>query len=202
MVGIDEVGRGAWAGPLAVGAVLIRDVREIPNGLNDSKRLTRRRREGLVAPVAAWAHGVAVGWASAAEIDALGIRIALAVASRRALAGLPLGKGDRPLILVDGPLDLLSMPEGAAGILGDLVIPCAIDDVVPVVGGDGASAVIAAASVVAKVARDEVMRQRDRATPGYGWSRNVGYGTSEHRAALSALGPTEEHRRSWNLPSA
>ena len=200
MVGVDEVGRGAWAGPLAVGAVLVRDVRDIPDGLDDSKRLTRLRREGLVAPLSAWAHGIAVGWVSAAEIDQMGLRVALAMASYRALADLPLRHEDRPLILVDGPLNLLSVPADVGLPPVGSGIPCPVDDVLAVVGGDGVSAVIAAASVIAKVARDDVMRQRDRVLPGYGWSRNVGYGTAEHRAALGALGPSIEHRRSWNLP--
>lgn len=196
VIGVDEVGRGAWAGPLAVGAVLRSGSHDAPAGLDDSKRLSASRREALVEPLRQWAGAVSIGWASAAEIDQWGVRVALGVAARRALSDLLPLAGTHPLVLVDGPLDLLHPPlplaiDPPAG--WGLVVPAAE----PIVGGDHASPSIAAASVLAKVERDAWMCRRDEDIPGYEWSRNKGYGTGGHRRALDRLGPSVEHRRSW-----
>ncbi len=198
VVGVDEVGRGALAGPLAVGAVVVTRPRSAPEGLDDSKALTEREREALEAPLDGWATAWALGWASAQEIDWWGLRTALAVAASRALEGL----GTRPdLCLVDGPVNLLRsslqcpLDAPAPPPLAFADLECR-----PVVRGDATCATIAAASVLAKVARDRLMVELDARYPDYGWRRNKGYGAPEHLAALRRLGPSAEHRRSWRLP--
>lgn len=198
VVGIDEVGRGALAGPLCVGAVVVEADGDPPDGLTDSKLLTAAQRSGLREPLDAWAADWALGWASAKEIDAWGVSTALAVAATRALAGLT----RRPThALVDGPRNLLSPPRGVT--LGGTPPPDPLYDALPttaVVRGDRACASIAAASVLAKVARDELMAALGDRWPGYRWAANKGYGTPEHLAALRRLGPSPHHRLSWRLP--
>ena len=175
VAGVDEVGRGPWAGPVVAGAVRL--TAAPPAGLDDSKRLSRARREALVGPIEAAADW-ALGAASAAEIDRLGLGPATRLAMARAVAGL----GEAPdHLLVDG-----TGPHPWA--------PCPHETIVR---GDSLSASIAAASVLAKVARDRLMAALARRHPGYGWERNVGYGTPAHRAGLAALGVTIHHRRSF-----
>ncbi len=198
VVGVDEVGRGALAGPLAVGAVVVTRPLPAPEGLDDSKALRADEREALEEPLGRWAAAWALGWASAQEIDWWGLRTALAVAASRALGSL----GTRPdLCLVDGPLNLLRSPLGAP-LDAPAPPPLAFADLEcrPVVRGDATCASIAAASVLAKVGRDRLMVELDVAYPDYGWRRNKGYGAPEHLAALRRLGPSVEHRRSWRLP--
>jgi len=198
VVGVDEVGRGALAGPLAVGAVVVtRDV-PVPRGLADSKALTPAQREALVDPIMSWAAAWSLGWASAEEIDRWGLRTALSVAATRALDEL----ATRPnLCLVDGSVNLLRAPlDVALGVPGPPAATYASLECRPVVRGDATCASIAAASVLAKVARDRVMVDLDRAHPAFGWRRNKGYGAPEHLAALRRLGPTALHRRTWHLP--
>lgn len=175
VAGIDEVGRGPWAGPVVACAVVLR--REV-DGLADSKTLAKLKRETLAARleakgVADWALGVA----SVAEIDRLNIREATFLAMRRALARLTV----RPVrALVDGrDAPDLGVPTGA------------------VIAGDGKVAAIAAASIVAKVHRDALMARLAKRYPGYGWRTNVGYGTPEHRSGLERWGVTPHHRRSF-----
>lgn len=174
--GIDEVGRGPWAGPVVAAAVVL-DPRGIPEGLNDSKQLPRRRREELSAALRATA-AVGIGVASVDEIERHNILGASLLAMARAVSALPFVPR---YALVDGnrlPKDL----------------PCPAE---AVVGGDALCLSIAAASVVAKVARDAMMTELAAAHPGYGWATNMGYGTREHAAALDRLGVTIHHRRGF-----
>ncbi|MFI5035909.1 MAG: ribonuclease HII, partial [Acidimicrobiales bacterium] len=196
---VDEVGRGALAGPLTVGAVVVTDDAPPPTGLADSKALTPAQREALVEPIRAWASAWSLGWASAEEVDQWGLRTALAVAATRALANLPT---DPDLCLIDGAVNLLrAAVDQPPGRPAPPALAFATLDCRPIVRGDGACASIAAASVLAKVARDDAMVLLDRDHPAYGWARNKGYGVPEHLAALARLGPTELHRRTWRLPA-
>lgn len=174
--GIDEVGRGPWAGPVVAAAVIL-DPAAIPEGLDDSKRLTALRREALLGELEGCAL-IGIGQATVAEITAMNILQASFLAMRRAVAALP----RRPaLALVDGNM----LPPG---------LPCRTR---AIVGGDGLAVSIAAASVVAKVTRDRMMVALAQQFPGYGWATNMGYGTREHAAGLSRLGVTPHHRRSF-----
>lgn len=191
VVGIDEVGRGALAGPVTVGAVALDRLSPPPAGLADSKRLSPRQRETLVEPLKAWALGWALGSASAAEIDTHGIRGALALAAQRALEQL---SPPPTHALVDGPLNIIAPPSMGPWSDGPFVaLP-----VTTVVRGDQQCATIAAAAILAKVARDALMSALPDA-PRYGWTGNKGYGTLAHRRAIAQFGPTSEHRTSWNL---
>jgi ribonuclease HII len=176
LAGVDEVGRGPLAGPVVAAAVMLPEGAALP-GLADSKRLAPARRAALAAEIALTA-ATGIGVASVAEIDAGDILRAAERAMARALAALGAGAA---ACLVDGN----RTPPG-------LALPARA-----VVGGDGLVAEIAAASIVAKVTRDRMMGELAARHPGYGWERNMGYGTAEHRAALRALGPTPEHRRSF-----
>jgi ribonuclease HII len=176
VAGVDEVGRGALCGPVFAGAVVLGRGFDAA-GLDDSKRLTRRQRETLADRIRSEAEAWALGTAEPREIDRLNILGATHLAMQRALSGLPA----RPdLALVDGlPAKGINVPQRA------------------IVKGDALSVSIAAASIVAKVARDSVMREWDERCPGYGLSRNMGYGSEGHREALRRLGPSEIHRRSF-----
>lgn len=176
VAGVDEVGRGAWAGPVAVCAV-VTDLSRPPAGLTDSKLLTPARRTALVPEITAWAAGIGYGEASHEEIDALGMTEALRRAATRALAGLP----SRPdVVLLDGKHDYLGAPWA---------VRCEIK-------GDLSCVSVAAASVIAKVRRDAYMASLG--FPEYGFADNAGYPSPVHQAALAALGPTEHHRLSWS----
>ena len=197
VVGLDEVGRGALAGPMTVGAVVVSSDAPPPEGLADSKLLSPAQRDALVAPLRAWASAWAVASVSAAEIDEWGLRLALAVAATRALDALAY----RPTVaLVDGSFNLLAAPHdgpfGGAPRLSYAAMPCH-----PLVRGDQRCATIAAASVLAKVHRDRTMVELHEEHPSYGWARNKGYGAPEHLSALRREGPTRWHRHSWRLPS-
>ncbi|MGB0497493.1 MAG: ribonuclease HII [Rubricella sp.] len=174
--GVDEVGRGPWAGPVLACAVIL-DPSRVPAGLNDSKKLSARRREALLPAILAHAD-VGIGRAEVEEIDRIDILAASHLAMCRAIDALAISPATA---LIDGnrlPADL----------------PCTG---VTVVKGDSLSLSIAAASIVAKVLRDREMADLARAFPGYGWERNAGYGTAEHRAGLKSLGVTPHHRRSF-----
>ncbi|MFI5182825.1 MAG: ribonuclease HII [Vicinamibacteria bacterium] len=176
VAGVDEVGRGALCGPVFACAVVLGRGFDSA-GLDDSKRLTRRQREALSERICSEAEAWALGRAEPAEIDRFNILRATHLAMRRALDGLPVRPG---LVLVDGlPALGIEAPQRA------------------IVKGDALSVSIAAASIVAKVARDGVMREWDERFPGYGLSRNMGYGSQGHRDALRRLGPSEIHRRSF-----
>jgi ribonuclease HII len=212
VAGLDEVGRGAWAGPVSVGVAVVSPgatARSMPIWLRDSKMLSEDRRESVYPEVAAWCADGAVGHASAAECDRFGMRVALRLASLRALAVLEL----RPdALLVDGPYDLLredpATDEEEAGEEPALptraVVEAAACDgvalpgtVVPVVDGDARCAAVAAASVLAKVVRDRQMRGEAEHFPAYGFERNKGYPSPSHTAALLGYGLSAIHRRSW-----
>ena len=177
IAGVDEVGRGPLAGP-GVAAAVILDPRAVPAGLNDSKKLTAARREALSAAILRAARAVAVASLPAPAIDALNIRRATLEAMRRAVDALALQPAR---VLVDGrdPIPDLSVP----GL-------CMVE-------GDRRSVSIAAASIVAKVARDRMMALADDEWPLYGFASHVGYPTPAHRAALQAHGPCPLHRRSF-----
>lgn len=181
VAGVDEAGRGPWAGPVVAGAaILARDdlPAQLRDGLDDSKALTRRRREALFTMMAdSPAVVFGIGLASVEEIDSLNILQATFLAMQRAIAALPRVP---EFALIDGN----RTPE--------LPCPCQC-----IVGGDGRSFSVAAASIAAKVSRDRMMADLDKKHPGYGWSRNAGYGTAEHREGLERLGVTQHHRRSF-----
>ena len=201
--GMDEVGRGALAGPVTVGLVVLHpDTRRGVPGLRDSKLLSPSRRESLVPRILTWCAAGAVGHASPQEIDALGLTAALRLAGRRALAAV----GTPPdVVLLDGRHDWLSPPSEAvrAGDPADgggaVTSEQWAGSVVPRVRADLTCASVAAASVLAKVERDRILTELSRDWPQYGWSSNKGYGAAGHRRALAENGPTPHHRLSWRL---
>jgi ribonuclease HII len=196
IAGMDEVGRGAWAGPVSVGVALIpvkATKRTMPRWLRDSKQLSEARRESIFASIGEWCVDWAVGHATPEECDQWGMRIALRLAAQRALAGL-----DRPpdALLVDGPLDLVSEPDAESGPCRPP--PAFTGPVHPVVGGDARCASVAAASVLAKVVRDRLMREESEHFPAYAFERNKGYPSPVHQMALRGYGLSSIHRRSWS----
>ncbi len=193
VAGMDEVGRGAYGGPVTVGVCVVDvNVGAIPSGLKDSKLLTPLARERLVPAIETWSVACAVGDASAAEIDDLGMTAALRLAGMRALAALNV----RPTVIaLDGSFDWLT-PE-PAGLFDEPVDFSA--SVATFVKGDLKMASIAAASVIAKVHRDAVMMRLEATHPGYGWSHHMGYGTPAHRDAIKKLGLSSAHRASWKI---
>ena len=193
VVGIDEVGRGALAGPVSVGvAVVDATVGPIPTGLADSKLISEKKRDALVPLVQSWVIAYAVGHASPAEIDDVGIIAALRRAAMRALAELPVTPD---VAILDGSHDWLTRSDDLFGDHTDVVTPT----VHMRVKADRDCASVAAASVLAKVERDALMVALDATFPGYGLADNKGYGSDGHRSAISTIGATEVHRRSWNL---
>lgn len=193
VAGCDEVGRGSLGGPVSVGMVVVDAVtRRPPTGLRDSKLLPPAAREALVPRINSWSSCWAIGHASAAEIDEIGILRALRLAGERAVSKLPV----RPdLILLDGNYDWFTRPDRSSAS------PTTVEpeQVTLKVKADLTCASVAAASVIAKVARDRLMVELSRSYPCYGWHSNKGYAAPEHRAALLDVGPCEEHRRSWRL---
>ena len=175
--GIDEAGRGPWAGPVVAAAVIL-DPRDIPPGLDDSKRLSPARRAALLHALEATDCRIGIGAASVAEIERFNILQASYIAMRRAFASLG---GSPALALIDGR----GLPPG---------LECPARGIV---GGDGRSASIAAASIAAKVHRDRIMVSLAQQFPGYGWETNMGYGTRAHASGLARLGVTAHHRRSF-----
>jgi ribonuclease HII len=177
VAGLDEVGRGALCGPVVACAVVL-DQRFDGRGVDDSKRLTALQRERLADRIRASARALFVAAASPEEIDRLNILRATHLAMRRALEGLGLPPD---LVLVDGlPVPSLRVEQRA------------------IVKGDAISVSIAAASIVAKVTRDAMMREWDERLPGYGLGHNMGYASEDHRDALRRLGPSPIHRRSFS----
>lgn len=190
VAGLDEVGRGAWAGPVTVGvAVLAPGVRSgsMPRWLRDSKLLAEDRRASVFEEVAGWCVDGAVGHADAAECDRWGMTAAVCMAAHRALASLEITPD---ALIVDGPFNLLRGPPPLPGVL----VP---GTVLPVVDGDARCAAVAAASVLAKVARDRLMREEALHFPLYQFERNKGYPSLSHRIALRGYGLSAIHRRSW-----
>ena len=200
LAGMDEVGRGALAGPVSVGVVVIDDVcRSAPVGVKDSKLLSPQMRERMVPRIQRWATAYAVGHASPGEIDQFGIMVALRLAGNRALAALPVIPD---LVILDGNYDWLTDPE-RVGLLGFLASGVAFAPCVPVrtmVKADLFCSSVAAASVLAKVERDAMMVALAAEVPGYAWELNKGYSAPEHFAALKCRGASVHHRRSWRLP--
>ena len=174
--GVDEAGRGPWAGPVSAGAVIL-NPDDLPAGIDDSKALTHARREALEIEIKARAIAWGVGFASVEEIAELNILHATGLAMCRAIEALQV----QPVAaLVDGNYRFK--------------LPC---DVQTVVGGDGLSLSIAAASILAKTARDRLMVELDAEYPGYGFAGHKGYNAPVHQEALKTLGPCPAHRRSW-----
>ncbi len=179
VAGIDEVGRGPWAGPVVAAAVILAGglPERAARRIDDSKKLSAASREALFEVLATHAI-IGVGHASVEEIDALNILKATHLAMRRAVDAL----GTVPSrAMVDGN----SLPA---------LLPC---PATPLIGGDALVLEIAAASIIATVPRDRLMRELAEAHPGYGWERNAGYGTAEHRDGLARFGVTAYHRRSF-----
>ncbi|MEM6933578.1 MAG: ribonuclease HII [Pseudomonadota bacterium] len=174
VAGIDEAGRGPWAGPVVAAAVIL-DRSAVPEGLDDSKKLTEKKRAALFDEIVASAH-IGLGVGSVDEIDRLNILRANDLAMIRAVKGL-----GAQTVLIDGN----RVPPG---------LNCACRAIVK---GDTRSLSIAAASIIAKITRDRIMHDLSREFPGYGWERNKGYGTREHRTAMQRLGITVHHRRSF-----
>lgn len=194
---IDEAGRGALCGPVSVGVVVVTEsTKPAPKGVRDSKLLTQERREELAPLIRSWASAHAVGMASAAEIDSLGIIAALRLAGQRALAALSLVPD---CVLLDGNHDYLT-PSDQASLFEELPLT----DLPPVltrVKADLRCAGVAAASILAKTARDTLMLGLAADYPDYGWPDNKGYAAPDHLEALRRLGPTPHHRVSWSLPT-
>ena len=199
LAGMDEVGRGALAGPVSVGVVVIDEtVRSAPVGVKDSKLLTDRARHGLVPRIRRWAVAYAVGHAGPDEIDAVGIMVALRLAGTRALDAL----GVVPdLVILDGNHDWLTAP-GDVGLLAfsDEATGPSTPPVTTMIKADLKCSSVAAASVLAKVERDDLMVGLSADHPAYGWGLNKGYAAPEHLDALTRVGPCELDRRSWRLP--
>lgn len=180
ILGIDEVGRGPWAGPLVVGAVVLPDIFDIP-GLTDSKVLSAARRKQLDTLIKQQALGYGLGWVYPDELDILGLSRSLAVATQRAVEQVATAYHE---IVIDGTINFLKGTTKAGYVT---TLPKA-DAIVPAVS---------AASIIAKVARDAYMAEQAAYYPQYGFEAHVGYGTSQHREALQAHGVTPLHRRSF-----
>ena len=176
VVGVDEVGRGSWAGPITVGAAVVPQDRRVYK-IRDSKALTEAEREALFDRIAGWCVTWAVGHASHTECDELGMSAAQRLAAQRAIEGL----GVEPdHVLIDGNWDFVGGGRTRK-----------------IVRGDATCLSIAAASILAKVTRDRVMRAEAPAFPGYDFEANKGYPCPRHKLALAGYGPTSIHRRSW-----
>jgi ribonuclease HII len=175
IAGIDEVGRGCWAGPLVAAAVILA---EPIDGLRDSKKLSRQQRERLAAEIRVSAPAVCLGWVEVAEVDALGLTAAVGLAMRRALEQVDI---DYDQIIIDGNFNfLVDNPKARA-----------------IIKADASVAAVSAASIVAKVARDDFMRQIVAKYPDYGFDKHVGYGTALHLKQLKLHGVSDLHRRSF-----
>lgn len=200
VVGIDEVGRGALAGPVGVGAC-VSGVGNPPVGLTDSKALTLKQRERFVSLVENWVPANAVAYASNTEIDELGIISGLRLAGIRALESLKDAGFVADVVLLDGSHDWLTPPQDLFSFSTDPLVERFVavgaPPVVMRVKADVSCSVVAAASVLAKVARDKLMEELP--DPGYGWASNKGYGSALHREAIRQLGVSQWHRSSWKL---
>lgn len=195
IIALDEVGRGALAGPVAVGAAVMDAAgarRRVPEGLRDSKLVTEKRRPDVATRAAAWVSASGVGWASAAEIDEVGIMRALGLAASRAVQSV-VEQGfavESALVLLDGNHDYVSRVHP---------VPLRVRSQVK---ADRDCASVSAASVIAKVARDTYMTELHDTYPDYQWSRNKGYASTEHRDAIRTFGLSPYHRASWAITDA
>ncbi len=192
---MDEVGRGALAGPVTVGLVVIDAMVEAPpEGIRDSKLLAPARREQFVDPIRAWCRAWSVGHASNDEVDAVGIVGALRLAGLRALAQSDIAP---EVVLLDGSHDWLTRTDTLFDDGQELHTP----RVVTRVKADRDCIGVAAASILAKVERDAIMVAASTEHPAFGWAENKGYASASHQEALRSLGPTSLHRVSWNIHS-
>ena len=195
LASIDEVGRGAIAGPVTVGVVVITpSCGEPPEGVRDSKLLSPARRLALIEPIIAWVSAHAVASSTSGEVDELGIVGALRLAGVRALTELEAAGVAPDLVLLDGSHDWLTSDSLFDDPLGYRAPPVRTQ-----VKGDLICASVAAASVLAKIDRDAHMTELDARFPAYGWSGNKGYGSPGHQQAIRELGVTDFHRVSWNI---
>jgi ribonuclease HII len=184
VAGVDEVGRGAIAGPVTIGVVAIdASVGDIPSGLRDSKLMTPKRREAMVPVAKEWGLAWATGSATAQEIDKIGIMSALGLAASRALQKLGVTPG---VLILDGNSSFLVEEDNGPRV-------------VTRVKADQDCACVSAASVIAKVERDALMTELHQQFPHYGWDGNKGYGAKVHTDAIKTHGLTDLHRKSWNL---
>lgn len=207
IIGLDEVGRGSLAGPVMVGAAAICkdqiEAQTIPEGLADSKLLTERRREDLFNPLQKWCTSWAVGSCTNKEIDEWGISYALGVAALKAIAkveeDIQISKKENPRIaaILDGPCDYI---DKVANTFDAPFVPIPVK-VHTLVKADRQCASVAAAAVLAKVTRDNlmVMLSKKPKYEAYDWAHNKGYGSLAHRNAIKEVGPSDLHRLSWNL---
>jgi len=179
ILGIDEVGRGPWAGPLVVGAVVLGGIKI--DGLTDSKKLSKKARARLDTEIRDKAMGFALGWVTPAEIDEIGLSAALKLATKRAVQQI---KTPYSEIIIDGTVNFLVGTNKERYVTtikkADMLVPC-----------------VSAASIIAKVARDKYMADQEKTHPKYGFSDHVGYGTAKHMAALKKHGITKLHRLSF-----
>ncbi|HMQ95739.1 MAG TPA: ribonuclease HII [Candidatus Saccharibacteria bacterium] len=179
ILGIDEAGRGPWAGPLVVGAAVLGGVQI--EGLTDSKKLTKKKRESLYDIIREQAAAYATGWVSAADLDEIGMSEALRLATRRAVEQIKVPYTE---IIIDGMVNFLAGTGKGAFVQtmkkADLLVPS-----------------VSAASILAKVERDRFMAEQDAMYPGYGFGGHAGYGVAKHRAAIEKLGVTPLHRLSF-----
>lgn len=180
IVGIDEVGRGCWAGPLVAGAVVLDRPIE---GLKDSKKLSKKQREVLAEQIHATAKAVGIGWVTPVELDNIGLTKAVQLAMLRAMKQIDCQYDQ---IIIDGNINFFANVQGLK-----------TEDVQTLVRADDTVPAVSAASIVAKVARDNYMADIDSTYPGYGFANNVGYGTLVHRIGLEAQGVTDLHRKSF-----
>ncbi len=195
LAAIDEVGRGAPAGPVTCGVVVIDlTVGRVPSGLRDSKLLSASQREALTKRIDSWVLDGAVGHASAAEIDDLGLTQALRRAGCRALARIAVSVD---AVLLDGSFDWLSPPDEASLVAVDDDVEVVVPPVTTKVKADLTCASVAAASILAKVERDALMVALALEYPGYGWESNKGYGAPVHLEGIRRLGLTSQHRQTW-----
>lgn len=176
ILGIDEVGRGPWAGPLVVGACLLPDDYQI-DGLTDSKLLSKKKREKLSELIKSQAVDYGLGWVSAKEVDEIGLSKSLTLATKRALTGI---SAHYDKIIIDGIFDFLGDSRVSVLKQADKLVPA-----------------VSAASILAKVARDNYMIGVAEIYPGYGFEKHVGYGTAKHIEAIAKLGTCKEHRLSF-----
>jgi ribonuclease HII len=177
LIGIDEVGRGCWAGPLVAGAVMLSEENPI-TGLKDSKKLSAPARERLSSQILISAKAYGIGWVTAREVDELGLTESVRLAMQRALADIKIAYDE---IIIDGDYNFLQDNPKATTLIK-------ADDLV---------SAVSAASIIAKVARDKYMQELAADYPDYGFEKHVGYGTAQHRAMLALYGVSDVHRISY-----
>ncbi|QQS19667.1 ribonuclease HII [Candidatus Saccharibacteria bacterium] len=204
-VGLDEVGRGCWAGPLVAAAVAMNDQQDIVTGLRDSKKLSKKQRERLDSDIRSQVKAYGVGWVAPSEIDSLGLTQSVQLAMLRAMNELNKTCPEYDEIIIDGNynflancerLDLAHNPQGVRNSKND-VRGLTYHNVRTMVGADDKVPAVSAASIIAKVARDTYMCELAIKYPEYLFEKHVGYGTAAHAAALKKHGVTDEHRTSF-----